>query len=137
LKIGKWKFLAAGALSAAALVAGSTPAYAGTDIPPTRSTDSSQGAGGKFTSSSDTVQACDMALDGMRARVWLSSNSDPRGIALDWEVRGSVDDAETNGQCVNRTIDVPEGHAVKIEVCRFRVSDGTKHNCRTSGIGHA
>ena len=129
MKIGKFRLVAAGALTMVALVAGAVPAYAGQDIPPTYSSDSGQGAGGKFVSSGDVVHACDLKLDGMRARVelWRSGIGRP----------GFVEDTQTDGKCVTKTVDVPEGAEVFLRVCRFRASDSTLHNCRNSRPGIA
>ena len=125
MKIGKWKMLAVGALSASALVVGAAPAYAGTDIPPTYSTDSGQGAGGKFESGPNEVHACDLKLDGMRAHVQV------------WRKGGghitTVEDTETDGNCVKKRVNVAEGTRIFIRVCRGTTGNGG--DCRTSADG--
>jgi hypothetical protein len=130
MKIGKWKLFATGALSVAALVGGAAPAYAGTDIPPTYGTDSGQGAGGKFVSDGDVVHACDLKLDDMRAHVQLWKASGPLHL-------GNVEDTEKDGECVTKTIDVPEGTRVFIRVGRWSAATGSGGDCRTSAEGVA
>ncbi|MGP4027993.1 hypothetical protein [Actinomadura sp. 3N407] len=119
----------------AAVLISASPAHAGTDIPPAYSVD--MGAGGKFTSTGEAFQVCDLKLDGLRARMYIRYvvYRDP-GLTV-WENVGHLDDTTANGVCVDKSINIPDGKIVQFRICTFRASESKNVSCRWSKEGRA
>jgi hypothetical protein len=132
MRLQKRKLVTAGVLSAGAIVATATPALA--DIGPTYSTDSGRGAGGYFYSSGDKLKVCDLKADGLRARGQLYRFT---GLPAVETPVGTVDDTSANGECVTKSINVPEGQDVYFRICRYSSAKYAYYNCRDSGHGAA
>ena len=123
----KRTIIGAAVLGVAAVLVTPAQAFAGTNVPWTKSTDKAPGAKGKFTAKGDVVNVCDIEEDGWAAFVKLSK----------WSARDShyieVDEYHVGGKnrCKPKSYDkyVTEGLKVKIEVCLWKKDKFDKY-CR-------
>ncbi|MGP4027447.1 hypothetical protein [Actinomadura sp. 3N407] len=129
------RILSVGVIGAAAVLLSASPALAGTNVPPTYSTDN-LGAGGKFTHKGDVFEICDLRLDGRRAKMSLWSASKPNQGG-DVRSHGWLEDTTANGKCVTKTVDITEGRYVFFKISTYNVSEDKYYGTKMSPDGRA